>query len=275
MNNIKTVGLMAFLGAIFVLVGQALGGTNGAVIALIFVGGLNFAMYFFSDRIALASAGARPVTEQELPQVYAIVRSLTEREGMPMPKIHLIDAPQPNAFATGRSPSHAAVAVTTGILQMMEYDELEGVLAHEVAHIGNGDMVTMTLLQGVINAFVMFLARLIAYAVVRSSDSRNGYMLQFVVMMVLQVVLGILGSLVTARFSRYREFRADAGGAHLAGRENMIAALKRLMTNRAMVETHHEALATLKIHGRRSWGMLFSTHPPLEQRIAALEAARS
>ena len=136
-------------------------------------------------------------------------------------------------------------------------------------------MVTMTLLQGIINAFVMFFARIIAYVIVnaltRSSNSRSSWMLEFMIIMVLQVVLGILGSLVTSWFSRYREFKADAEGARLAGREKMIGALKRLMANTEMVESHHESLATLKINGRRGWAMFFSTHPPLQKRISALE----
>src|SRR5439155_11684245 len=140
----------------------------------------------------------------------------------------------------------------------------------EITHISNGDMVTMTLLQGVMNAFVMFFARAIAYVLTNRGGSRdsgrgNSYMMQFMIVMVLQIVLGILGSLVTAWFSRQREFRADAGGAHLAGRENMIGALRRLLANQELVDTQHQQLATLKINGARSWMFLFSTHPPLQQ----------
>ncbi|MCJ7725194.1 MAG: M48 family metalloprotease, partial [Acidimicrobiia bacterium] len=139
-NNFKTLVLMAGLGGLFVMVGQYMGGTNGALIALGFAALLNMGMYFFSSKIALASAKARPVEERELPNVYSIVRSLAQRENMPMPSIHLIDSPQPNAFATGRSPKHAAVAVTTGIVQLMDYAELEGVLAHELSHVRNRDI---------------------------------------------------------------------------------------------------------------------------------------
>jgi heat shock protein HtpX len=157
----------------------------------------------------------------------------------------------------------------------MRPEEVEGVLGHEISHISNGDMVTMTLLQGVINAVVMFLARLIAFAVARGDSRDNGrgtsYMMQWMVMIVLEIALGILGSLITAWFSRQREFRADRGGASLAGRDRMIAALKRLAANRELVETQHQALATLKINGTRGWMVFFSTHPPLEARIAALE----
>ena len=155
----------------------------------------------------------------------------------------------------------------------MRPDEVEGVLAHEVAHIANGDMVTMTLLQGVMNAFVMFFARVIAYALTRSGDSRNNNNggSYFLIVIVLQIVLGILGSLIVNWFSRYREFKADHGGATLAGRERMIGALRRLAANHELVDTQQQALATMKINGGRSWAALFSTHPPLEERIAALE----
>src|SRR5262249_41148519 len=142
-----------------------------------------------------------------------------------------------------------------------------------ITHISNGDMVTMTLLQGVINAFVMFFARLIAFALANTGSDRRerGYGGSFMVVWMLQIVLGILGSIVTAWFSRQREFRADRGGAMLAGRDRMIAALKRLQANREMVDTSQPALATLKIHDAPGWAALFSTHPPLEARIAALE----
>jgi heat shock protein HtpX len=146
------------------------------------------------------------------------------------------------------------------------------VLAHEVAHIANGDMVTMTLLQGVVNAFVIFFARLIASLMRGSNDNRSGYYGgNFMLVMLLEVVLGALGAIVTSWFSRQREFRADRGGASLAGRQKMIGALRRLMSNQQMVDPSHEALATLKINGMRGWMMFFSTHPPLEARIAALE----
>jgi heat shock protein HtpX len=211
---------------------------------------------------------------QEQDWLYETVRRLTQQANLPMPQVGIYDSGEVNAFATGPSKSRSLVAVSSGLLRSMRPNEVEGVLAHEVAHIGNGDMVTMTLLQGVINAFVMFLARVVAFAVRQGSDSRNAYMLSWIVMIVLEIGLGILGSLITAWFSRHREFRADYGGATLAGRENMIAALRRLAANRELVDTEHQALATLKINGKRGWMVFFSTHPPLEARIAALENAR-
>jgi heat shock protein HtpX len=161
-------------------------------------------------------------------------------------------------------------------MRSMRQEEAEGVLAHEVAHIANGDMVTMTLLQGVVNAFVIFLSRLIAHFITRTGDERGGSGggMYFIVVMVLQLVLGVFGSMVTAWFSRQREFRADFGGATLAGRDKMIGALRRLASNRELVDTRHEALATMKINGAGRWMLFLHTHPPLEARIAALERAR-
>jgi heat shock protein HtpX len=209
----------------------------------------------------------------ESDRVYAMVAGLTQKAGLPMPEVGIYNSPEVNAFATGPSRNRALVAVSTGLLRSMRDDEVEGVLAHEVTHIANGDMVTMTLLQGVINAFVIFFSRLIAYVIAnRGGDRDRGYSGgSFIVVIVLQIVLGILGSLVVAWFSRQREFRADYGGATLAGRERMIGALRRLAANHELVDTRHEALATLKINGGRKWMAFFATHPPLEARIAALE----
>jgi heat shock protein HtpX len=208
--------------------------------------------------------------------LYETVARLTRQANLPMPEVGIYQSPEVNAFATGPSKSRSLVAVSSGLLRSMRQDEVEGVLAHEVAHIANGDMVTMTLLQGVMNAFVMFAARVIGYALTRSGDSRNnnGGGSYYLIVFVLQIVLGILAGLVVNWFSRYREFRADHGGATLAGRERMIGALRRLQANHELVDTSQAALATMKINGGSSWAKLFSTHPPLEERIAALENFR-
>src|SRR5688500_8678882 len=213
--------------------------------------------------------------QQELDWLYATVERLTRQANLPMPEDGVYESPDDNAFATGPSKRPSLVAVSSGQLRSMSHEELEGVLAPEVAHIANGDMVTMTLLQGVINAFVMFAARVIAHFMTRSGDERgsSGGM-YFLTVMVLQIVFGILGSLITSWFSRQREFRADHGGATLAGRDRMIAALRRLAANRELVDTSHEGLATMKINGAGRWMVFFSTHPPLEARIAALERAQ-
>ncbi len=207
--------------------------------------------------------------------LYATVQRLTQTANLSMPEVGIYDSPEVNAFATGPSKNRSLVAVSSGLMRAMRPEEIEGVLAHEVAHISNGDMVTMTLLQGVINAVVMFLARIIAFAFVRGS-SRDGerggsYAMNWIVIMVLEIGLGIFGSLITAWFSRQREFRADRGGATFAGRDRMLGALRRLAANRELVDTQHQALATLKINGTKGWMVFFSTHPPIEARIAALE----
>jgi heat shock protein HtpX len=229
--------------------------------------------------IAKRATGVRLVDgrtgHEELDWLHATVQRLTQQANLPMPEVGFYESDEVNAFATGPSRSRSLVAVSRGLLRSMRRNEIEGVLAHEVAHIANGDMVTMTLLQGVLNAVVMFLARVIASVVTRSDDERgSNFGMYFVVVMVLQIVLGILASLVTAWFSRHREFRADAGGAGLAGRENMVGALRRLMANRELVDPSHQALATMKINGTKRWMVFFSTHPPLESRIAALESQR-
>ena len=212
----------------------------------------------------------------ELDWLYATVRRLTQQANLPMPEVGVYNSEEVNAFATGPSKSRSLVAVSAGLMRAMRHEEIEGVLAHEVAHIANGDMVTMTLLQGVVNAFVMFAARVIAHLMTRTSDGRqgNGGGMYFLIVIVLQFAFGILGMLITSWFSRQREFRADRGGASLAGRDRMVGALRRLAANHELVDTRNEALATMKISGAGRWGLFFSTHPPLEVRIAALENAR-
>ncbi len=252
-----------------------------AMFCLVWGMGGAFISLQMSRFIAKRSTGMRLVDGKsgnaDADWLYGTVEALTRKAGLPMPEVGIYESAEVNAFATGPSRSKSLVAVSTGLLRSMERREVEGVLAHEVAHIANGDMVTMTLLQGVVNAFVMFLARVIAFAIAnsgRNDERRGGNGTSFLVVMVLQMVFGILGSMVTAWFSRQREFRADAGGASLAGREQMIGALRRLMTTHELVDTRQTALTTLKISGAPGWMMFFSTHPPLEQRIAALEAGR-
>lgn len=189
-----------------------------------------------------------------------------------MPQVGIYDSPEINAFATGPTKNRSLVAVSSGLLNRLDKDQVEGVIGHEMAHISNGDMVTMTLLQGIINAFVMFIARVIAFALAQSAKEENRYMIRFAVTIVLEIVLSILGALVVAYFSRHREFRADAGGARFAGREKMISALKGLQGTLNRVDSEHPSLAAFKISGKpRPIMKLFSTHPPLEERIKRLE----
>ncbi len=208
-----------------------------------------------------------------------IVHSLAQKAGLPaMPEVGVYESDELNAFATGPTKSRALVAVSSGLLRRMDRGEIEGVLGHELTHIANGDMVTMTLLQGVINAFVMFLARVIAFALSqRNRDERgSGWGLQsnWLMVSVLQMLLSPLGFLVVAWFSRWREFRADAGGARVAGKANMIGALSALRMayeHPGAEETGSASLATLKISSRKKgFFNLFATHPPLEERIARL-----
>lgn len=206
-------------------------------------------------------------------ELVAMVHRLAQAAGLPaMPEVGVYNSPEVNAFATGPTKSRALVAVSTGILSAMDKTELEGVLAHEVSHIANGDMVTMTLIQGIVNAFVMFLARVIGFFVSLQVKAENRRMVNMVVVLLLDILLSILGMLVVAFFSRKREYAADAGSARLAGREKMIAALERLWDNRGAVEKEHQSLATLKISGSSGgFFALLSTHPPLPSRIAALK----
>ncbi len=203
--------------------------------------------------------------------LYRTVQRLAQQAQLPMPEVGIYNSPEINAFATGPSRNRSLVAVSTGILRAMKRNELEAVLGHELSHVANGDMVTMTLLQGVMNAFVMFISRIIASVVAGNSRGERGSsMMYFGVRVVAEIVLGIAGSLVTASFSRHREFRADAGGAALAGSENMVAALQRLAEGPQTMDPRAPALASFKISGAPGFMALFSTHPPLEVRIQAL-----
>lgn len=202
------------------------------------------------------------------------VRRQAEKSGIRMPEVAIYDAPEMNAFATGPTRNNALVAVSTGLLQQMNKDEVEAVLAHEVSHVANGDMVTMTLIQGVVNTFVIFLARVIGTVIDRAisgnRDGGNG-IAYFAIVIALQFVLGIFASMIVMAFSRWREFRADAGSARIAGKDKMIAALARLDTNRG----ENSLPQAIQAFGIAGGGMrkLFSSHPPIEERIAALRNA--
>jgi heat shock protein HtpX len=202
------------------------------------------------------------------------VRRQAQQAGIGMPEVAIYNSPDVNAFATGMNKNNALVAVSTGLLQSMSRDEAEAVLGHEVAHVANGDMVTLALIQGVVNTFVIFLSRVIGYLVdkvVFKTERGNGPAF-FVTMIIAEMVLGILASIIVMWFSRQREFRADRGGASLAGRQKMIAALQRLQ--QAHSEPLPEKMAAFGISGHNGGGLkrLFMTHPPLEERIAALKA---
>lgn len=205
------------------------------------------------------------------------VHELAKKAGIQkMPEVGIYESPEINAFATGPTKNNALVAVSSGLLQRLNKNEVDGVLAHEVAHVANGDMVTMTLVQGVVNAFVMFLARIAGFLISQTVAEEKRSAVQFGVVIALDIVLGILGMIVVSYFSRMREYRADAGGASLSGRNNMIAALKRLKENMNIQQEEEQqpALATLKISGKNGGLLsLFSTHPSLEDRIERLSKA--
>lgn len=198
--------------------------------------------------------------------------------GLNAPEVGVYESPEPNAFATGYSKNSSLVAVSTGLINTMSKDELEGVIAHEVAHVANGDMVTMTLVQGVVNTFVLFFAKIAAFLVsnaLRSNNDResssSGSMTFFIADIAFQILFGLLGSMVVCYFSRWREFRADAGGARLAGKEKMVAALRKLeVMHRGIIPQEADSFSTMKIAGGGTFMKLFSTHPPLSARIQAL-----
>lgn len=202
------------------------------------------------------------------------VHALAKGAKLPaMPQVGIYDSDEVNAFATGPTKSRALVAVSTGLLSLMNRDEAEGVLGHEVAHVANGDMVTMTLVQGVVNAFVMFFARIIAWAVSQFVDERMRHWVHFGAVMLFEIAFSILGMFVVAAFSRAREYRADAGGATLAGRAKMIAGLKKLKRTIELTDDAQPSLATMKISSGKSGGWMawLSTHPDLDERIRKLE----
>jgi heat shock protein HtpX len=202
------------------------------------------------------------------------VHHLAKKAGLQvMPEVGVYDSPDLNAFATGPTRNRSLVAVSTGLLHSMNESEIDGVLAHEVAHVANGDMVTMTLVQGVVNVFVMFLARIAGFAVSQLVAEERRHWVQFAVVVALEIVLGILGMIVVSSFSRAREYRADQGGANLSSRESMIAALERLKIGQnLMIEDDDQtAMASLKISSKSGgWLRLFSTHPDLDDRIQRL-----
>jgi len=261
--------------------------TGLAVFCLVWGFGGAFISLGLSRLMAKWMMGVRVIppntADPTLRELVDTVHGLARGAGLPrLPEVGIYESDDVNAFATGPTKSRALVAVSTGLLNRMGDREVAGVLGHEVAHIANGDMVTMTLIQGVINAFVMFLSRVLAFVVsqaLRSRDDRDsgGGWLQFLLVMLFQIVFSILGSIVVCWFSRWREFRADAGGARLAGRENMINALRALGRLHdpevAAAEAQRgQAFQSLKISGKRGGFLsLLSTHPPIEQRIARLE----
>ena len=278
-NNVKTAVLLAAMGALIMGIGAFFGQGGliiGFVVALLFVGG----SYWFSDTIAIKAARARPVTEQEMPQFYAVVRELTTKAGMPMPKLYVSPEAQPNAFATGRNPHHAAVAVTEGILKVLSWDELRGVLAHEISHVGNRDILISSVAAAVA-MMITFVARMAMWGAIfggggRGNDRDGGNVFGLIAMMILAP---IAAAILQMALSRSREYEADRSGAQLIGDgEPLAQALQKIEAYAAQVPmnvdpAHATAYIINPLTGRKAqFSNLFRSHPPTEDRIARLRS---
>ncbi len=280
MNEVKTIALMTLMTVGFVLLGQYLGGQQGMVMALVLAAVMNLGAYWFSDKIALLSYHAQPVSEAEAPELYAMVRSLATRAGLPMPKVYVIPSASPNAFATGRNPQHAAVAVTAGIMQILNRQELEGVIAHELGHVRNRDILIGSIVATLAGAITM-LARMASFGamfgVYGNDRDRGGNVIGLLAMAILAPIAALL---VQMWISRTREYQADASGAAIAGTpyglasalEKLGMAAKRLPIANANPSSAHMFIVN-PLSGK-SLMSLFSTHPPIEERIQRLRAMR-
>lgn len=275
MNRTKTFFLMTALTALFMLGGQVLGGQQGMMLAFLIALGLNFFAYWNSDKMALAMSGAREVSESDAPQLHATVASLAERAGIPKPRVYLIENPTPNAFATGRNPSHSAVAVTTGILQILSHDELEGVLAHELGHIMNRDILISSI-AAVMAGAISYLATMAQYAMIfGGSDDEEGH--NPLVWLIMIIIAPIAATIIQLAISRNREYLADATGARICGRPlSLAAALQKLaISNERLPMRVNPATAQMYIVNPLAgdfFATLFSTHPAIEKRIQRLRA---
>jgi len=280
MNGLKTALLLGLLSGLLLLIGEALGGHDGLVVGLFLAGLMNLVSYFFSDRIALAMYAARPVTPLENSHVYArlapIVQRLCQRMGLPMPKLWLIPEESPNAFATGRNPKHASVAVTVGLLRLLDDFELEGVIGHELGHVRNRDILISSI-AATLAAAITFVARMAFwFGGARSEEDRNGSPLAGLLMLILAPIAALL---IQMAISRTREFAADATAARYAGTpDGLISALRKLeLWSRRIPLDANPATAHMfivKPFSADTLLKLFSTHPPTEERIARLQSMR-
>ncbi len=270
---------MLVLTGLFIVVGSAIGGKDGALIAFIFAGLMNFFAYWFSDKIVLKMYGAQPISQAEAPELYRIVAELTSKASMPMPKVYLIENDTPNAFATGRNPEHAAVAVTTGLLRILSRDELTGVIGHELSHIKHRDILISTIAATLAGAISM-LASMARWGAIfgggRSSDEEGGGgggNILFVFLFTM--IASIAALLIQMAISRSREYLADEGGAHLSHPLSLSKALAKLeMAGRRIpMEANPSTAHMFIVNPLRGGGVLslFSTHPPIHERIARLE----
>ena len=264
-NTFKTAFLLTALTLLLMVIGRAFGGQNGMLMALAFAAVTNFIAYFYSDKIALATYRAQPVTREQLPRVYEVVERMTQRIGLPMPKIYVIPTDSPNAFATGRNPKHASVAVTQGILNLLNDEELEGVLAHELGHVNNRDILISSIAATIAGA-VTFVARFGFFFGDR--DSRRGGLLML-------ILAPFAAMLIQLAVSRSREYQADATGAHMTGNPyalaSALAKLDAYSRRVPMVATPSTAhLFIIQPFLGMNFGNLFSTHPPIAKRIERL-----
>lgn len=270
-NTFKTAFLLTALTLLLMSIGGYFGGERGLVIGLIFAGVMNFGSYFFSDKIALATYRAQLVTREQLPRAYQVVERLTQKAGMPMPKIYVIPTESPNAFATGRNPQHSSVAVTEGILNLLNDEELEGVLAHELGHVNNRDILISSVAATLAGA-ITYLARFAMFFGGGSRDERRGGGLGALVMIILAPIAAMLIQLAV---SRSREYQADQTGAHLTGNPYALAsalakldAYSKRIPMAATPSTAHLFIIQPLLGG--NVGNLFSTHPPIAERIERL-----
>jgi heat shock protein HtpX len=276
-NTFKTAFLLTLMTLLLMFIGRALGGQNGMILALVFATVMNFISYFFSDKIALTMYRAQSVTREELPRAYAIVERLTQKIGIPMPRIYVIPTDSPNAFATGRNPRHASVAVTRGILQLLNDEELEGVLAHELGHVNNRDILISSVAATIAGAITL-LANMGKWAMIfggyggRDREDRGGGGLGALFMLILAPFAAMLIQLAV---SRSREYQADASGAHYTGNPYALAsalekldAYSRRLPMQASPSTAH--LFIIQPLLGMNLGGLFSTHPPIAKRIERL-----
>jgi len=281
-SQLRTLFFLSILTALFILIGGAVGGRAGMMFAFLFACVMNIAAYWFSDKIVLAMYRAREVTEREAPQLHRIVWELTQRAGLPMPRLYIVPSKTPNAFATGRNPNHAAVAVTEGILDLLTEEELKGVLGHELAHIKHRDILIQTVAATIAGAIVM-LARMGQWALIfgglrGDNEEEGGGTLQMIGAILILIIAPIAAFLIQMAISRAREYYADEGGAKFSGNPLYLAnALRKLAygVKRDPMEEANPATAHMFIVNPlkgSNIASLFSTHPPIEERISRLEA---
>jgi len=269
---------MLVLTVLFVLVGSAIGGKNGAITAFVFAALMNFVTYWFSDKIVLRMYGAQQVTQSEAPELYQVVADLTSKASMPMPKVYIMENDTPNAFATGRNPEHAAVAVTTGILRMLSREELTGVIGHELSHIRHRDILVSTIAATIAGAISM-LATMARWGAIfgggRSDEEGGGGGGNILFVLIFSTIAAFAAMLIQMAISRSREYMADEGGAHLSHPSNLAKALGKLdmAAHKIPMQANPSTAHMFIVNPLTGKGVLslFSTHPPIEERIARLE----